>query len=128
MAAPGKPEDEPDWLVIDLTLALWPKSDETGLTPDETALYAEGCAEVDAVSLLEAWVRHSLVGINTWVDDGAANIHREWTGLLHGTDGEITAGEQTGQFTGLDENFGILLKTGTKTVLVPLTTTLTRPS
>ena len=127
MAAPGKPEDEPDWLVIDLTLALWPKSDETGLTPDETALYAEGCAEVDAISLLEAWVRHTLVGINTWVDDGVANVHREWSGLLHGTDGEITAGEQTGQYTGLDENFGILLKTGSKTVLVPLTTTLKRP-
>ena len=80
MAASGTPDVEPDWLVIDLTLSLWPDSDETGLQPDQTALYAEGCAEIDAISLLEAWARHTLVGINTWTDSGTAQIHREWQG------------------------------------------------
>lgn len=129
MAAPDDtPEHEPDWLVVGLDLALWPASDDTGLTPDDTALYAEGCADVHAVDLLEAWVRHTLVGINGWADSGTAQLHREWSGLAHGLDGEITVAGQTGVFTGLDENLGILLKVGEKTHLMPLTINLTRPT
>lgn len=127
IAASGTPEAEPDWLVVDLTLTLWPDSDETGLTPDQTALYAEGCAEIDAVSLIEAWVRHTLVGINTWLDSGTAQLHREWQGLAHGLDGEITFAGRTGTFIGLDDHLGLLLKSGDKTMLVPLTDILTRP-
>ncbi|MDC1399480.1 biotin/lipoate--protein ligase family protein [Yoonia sp.] len=128
MAASGLPENEPDWLVIDLTLSLWPLSDDTGLTPDDTALYAEGCAEVDAVALLEAWVRHTLVGINAWADTGTAQLHREWSGLAHGLEGEITVAGQTGTYSGLDEDLGLLLKADEKTTLVPLTVNLTRPT
>jgi len=128
MAAPGTPDLEPDWLVVDLTLSLWPASDETGLTPDETSLYAEGCAEIDAVTLLESWVRHTLVGINTWLDVGLAQLHREWEGLAHGLDGVVTMAGQTGTYIGLDENLGLLLKVADKTVLIPLTENLTRPT
>lgn len=128
MAAKGTPDQAPDWLVIDLTLQLWPASDETGLTPDDTALYAEGCAEVGATELLEAWVRHTLVGINAWTDAGTAQLHREWIGLAHELQGEITYGGQTGTYIGLDEDLGLLLKTGDTTVHVPLTANLTRPT
>lgn len=128
MAAPGLPQDEPEWLVIALTLSLWPPSEDTGLTPDETALYAEGCAEVDAVALLEAWVRHTLVGINAWADTGTAQLHREWSGLAHGLEGELTIAGQTGIYTGLDENLNLLLKVDDKITLVPLTVHLTRPT
>lgn len=128
MAAEGTPDAEPDWLVIDLTLTLWPKTEETGLTPDDTALYSEGCADVDAVTLLEAWVRHTLVGINAWTDAGTVQLHREWAGLAHGLEGEITLAGQTGTYTGLDENLGVLLKTNGTTTLVPLTANLTRPA
>ncbi|MGJ8589912.1 MAG: biotin/lipoate--protein ligase family protein [Yoonia sp.] len=128
MAAPGQPQDEPDWLVIALELALWPPSEDTGLTPDETALYAEGCAEVDAITLVESWVRHTLVGINTWADTGTTTLHREWSGLAHGLEGEITIKGQTGTYTGLDEDLGLLLKIADKIELVPLTQTLTRPT
>lgn len=128
MAAAGVPEAEPDWLVVDLTLTLWPANDETGLTPDQTALYAEGCAEIDAVALLESWVRHTLVGINAWADGGMAQLHREWAGLAHGLEGEITVAGQTGTYVGLDEKLGLLLKVAGKTVLMPLTANLTRPT
>ena len=128
IAASGTPDVEPDWLVIDLTLSLWPDSDETGLQPDQTALYAEGCAEIDAISLLEAWVRHTLVGINTWSDSGTAQIHREWQGLAHGLEGEVTAGNLTGTYVGLDDRLGLLLKIDDTTTLIPLTTNLTRPT
>jgi BirA family biotin operon repressor/biotin-[acetyl-CoA-carboxylase] ligase len=128
MAASGAPGVEPDWLVIDLALTLWPLTDETGLTPDDTALYAEGCTDVAPVDLLEAWVRHTLVGINTWADGGTGTLHREWSGLAHGLDGDITIAGHSGTFTGLDENLGLLLKTGDKIALVPLTEILTRPT
>ena len=41
----------PDWLIIGLELPLWPASDDTGQTPDQTALYAEGCVEVNAAAI-----------------------------------------------------------------------------
>ena len=127
MAAPGPLEAEPDWLVVGLTLKLWPASEETGLTPDETALYAEGCADIDPVILLEAWIRHTLVGINAWSDDGMKALHREWSGLAYGLDDEVEVAGQKGVFVGLDENLGLLLKQSDTTQLIPLTTTLTRP-
>jgi BirA family transcriptional regulator, biotin operon repressor / biotin---[acetyl-CoA-carboxylase] ligase len=127
MAASGKLDVEPDWLVVELNLTLWPASDETGLTPDQTALYAEGCSEIDAVALLESWVRHTLVGINTWADSGTAQIHREWGGLAHGLVGDITLAGQAGTYIGLDDRLGVLLKIEDDTIVIPLTANLTRP-
>ena len=117
-----------DWLVIDLTLSLWPTNDDTGLIPDMTALYAEGCAEVNAVDLLEAWVRHTLVGINAWADGGIKKLHRDWVGLAHGLAGEVHAAGQSGTFIGVDESMGLLLKVAGDTRLIPLTANLTRPT
>ncbi len=128
MAASDTIDGMADWLVIDLTLFLWPASDETGLTPDMTALYAEGCADVDAATLLEAWVRHTLVGINAWSDGGTKTLHREWIGLAHGLAGDITAAGQTGSYIGVDESMGLLLKVAGNTTLIPLTAILTRPA
>jgi biotin-(acetyl-CoA carboxylase) ligase len=127
MAASDTTDGMADWLVIDLTLFLWPASDETGLTPDMTALYAEGCADVDAATLLEAWVRHTLVGINAWTDGGTKQVHREWVGLAHGLSGDITAAGQTGTYIGVDESMGLLLRVAGNTTLIPLTAILTRP-
>jgi BirA family transcriptional regulator, biotin operon repressor / biotin---[acetyl-CoA-carboxylase] ligase len=123
-AATTDPAEVPDWLAIALDLALWPETEETGHMPDRTALFAEGCAEVDPVTLLEAWVRHLLVHLNTWEEEGAAPLHRDWTGVAHGVGKEIEAAGRTGIFLGVDEGFGLLLKTGEGTTLVPLTALL----
>ncbi|MCF3594424.1 DUF4444 domain-containing protein [Rhodobacteraceae bacterium LMO-12] len=129
IAASGNdPETVPDWLVIGLSLVLWPPSEDTGLTPDLTALYAEGCGDVDPVTLLEAWVRHTLVELNAFSDDGPARLHRNWLGLAHGLNREITIAGQHGTFLGIDENLGLLLKTDGKSRLIPLTTLLTEPA
>ena len=45
---------EPDWLVIGLHLDLLPAGDSPGDNPDRTALYEEGCADVEAQALLLA--------------------------------------------------------------------------
>ena len=118
------PAAQPDWLVIGLTLPLWPPSEETGTTPDATALYAEGCADVGAGDLLEAWARHTLNWINRWEEDGPRTLHTEWRGLAHGLGEELRQGTQTGSFLGVDEDFGMLLRQGGTTQLIPLTTLL----
>ena len=129
IAASGTdPDAVPDWLVVGLTLELWPPSDETGLTPDATALYAEGCGEVDAVSLLEAWVRHTLVQINAWSDEGSAQLHRSWLDIAQGKDAGVTVVGQQGIFLGIDENMGLLLKTDQGTRLIALTALLKEPT
>jgi biotin-(acetyl-CoA carboxylase) ligase len=122
------PDAVPDWLVIGLSLELWPPSDETGLTPDTTALYAEGCGEVDAVALLEAWVRHTLVQINAWSDEGPAQLHRNWLDIAHGRDTQMTVAGQQGIFLGINEDLGLLLKIDGGTRLIPLTALLKDPT
>ncbi|MGJ8558171.1 MAG: DUF4444 domain-containing protein [Sulfitobacter geojensis] len=125
VAASGRdPAAEPDWLVIGLELPLWPTSDAPGETPDQTALYAEGCAEVDAVDLLESWVKHTLVGINTWQDEGVAPLHKEWRGIAHGIGEDVEMFGETGTFLGVDEKFGMLLRREDTTRLIPLTDVL----
>ncbi|GHF05851.1 hypothetical protein GCM10016455_28730 [Aliiroseovarius zhejiangensis] len=129
IAASGRdPEAVPDWLVVGLSLNLWPPSDDTGHTPDATALYAEGCGDVDAPRLLEAWVRHTLVALNDWAEDGTARLHANWLGVAHGRDTEVTVAGQRGTFVGLDENLGLLLKSGDHSHLIPLTALLTEPA
>lgn len=120
-ASTDDPAAEPAWLVVGLELALWPRSDNPGDTPDETALYAEGCADVDAVQLLESFARHTLVWINKWDGDGVAPIHTDWRGMAHGIGEETTQNGLTGTFLGVDERFGMLLRHDGGTDLIPMT-------
>lgn len=115
------PNVEPNWLVIGLELQIWPDNEETGLTPDQAALFSEGCADVDANDLLEAWVRHTLVWVNRWSEDGTAPIHKEWSGLAQGIGQPFKLGERTGDFIGIEENFGLLLRNKDGTHMTPLT-------
>ena len=120
-AAGTDPDREPDWLVVGLELPLWPTSDDPGDTPDETALYAEGCADVDAAELLESWVKHTLVGINRWDDEGVGPLHNDWRGLAHGVGEPVEMAGHSGVFLGVDEKFGMLVRDTETTHLVPLT-------
>lgn len=115
------PQVEPDWLVIGLDVLLWPEDEETGHDPDKTALYAEGCAEVEAVTLLESWSRHTLVHINRWVSEGVEPLHRDWRALAWAIGETVTVLGQTGTALGIDEAFGLLLRQGKDTDLIPLT-------
>jgi biotin-(acetyl-CoA carboxylase) ligase len=115
------PAQEPDWLVIGLDLRIWPDNAETGLTPDQTALFSEGCAEVDANDLLEAWVRHTLVWVNRWSSDGTAPIHNEWSGLAYGVGEPVDINGISGDFLGIDEHFGMLVRNDANTHMIPLT-------
>ena len=129
MASDGAdPDAVPGWLVVGLDLALRAEDDAApGLEPHRTALHEEGCGEVDPVTLLEAWARHSLLWIDRWETDGPRALNAEWSALVHGLGGPATADGRAGTFTGVDERFGMLLGEGSATRLVPLTTLLERP-
>ena len=129
--SPTAPGSIPDWMVVglDLTLSLPPEY-EPGETPDWTALDQEGCAELDAVHLLEGWARHTLLWMNE-LDDaaGRAKLFREWQGLAWQIGQEISlpldGSHVHGTFLGADENFGMLLKQPDGTTrLIPLSTIL----
>ncbi|MDJ0821363.1 MAG: DUF4444 domain-containing protein [Paracoccaceae bacterium] len=124
MASTSDPDAVPEWLVVGWTLPLWPDSDRPGDTPDETALFAEGCADVEPPRLVESWARHTLHWINRWEDEGAKPLHGEWRGLAHGIGEPAQQGGFDGTFLGVDERFGMLLRDDETTHLIPLTTLL----
>ena len=120
------PTKVPDWLCVGLELDLWPASENMGETPNETALYAEGCSEVDASTLLEAWARHTLNWLTRWEADGARTVHNEWRGLAHGIGEKQTyMKDSNAVFMGVDDNFDMLLRDEDGTTSnIPLTTLL----
>ncbi|WOI33183.1 DUF4444 domain-containing protein [Tritonibacter scottomollicae] len=124
-ASTDDPAARPDWLVVALELPLWPQGDG-GETPDQTALYAEGCAEVTAPRLLESWTRHCLHWINRWDEGDLKALHAEWQGLAHGIGEDRQQAGLNGTFLGVDADFGMLLRDDTTTHLIPLTTVLVR--
>lgn len=115
-------DDVPDWFIVGFTLPLVPPHDDMGHTPDQTALFAEGCADVSPPTLVEAWARHTLHWIHHWESSGSRVLHEEWRGLAHGVGEEITQNGITGHFLGIDEDFGMLLRDEAgKTHLIALT-------
>jgi len=123
-AGAADPAALPGWLVVGLDVPVTPRTDRPGDTPDDTALVEEGCSELDPLMLLEAWARHTLVWITRWEDEGTRALHAEWRGLAWGMGEPLGHCGETGTWLGVDEDFGMLLRVGDATRLVPLTTLL----
>lgn len=119
-ASQDRASEIPDWLVVGVEVPLLPTGNDPGLTPGETTLFAEGCADVSPPRLIESWARHTLVWINRWSSEGAAPVHAEWRSLAHGIGGETSVFGQSGSFLGVDERFGLLLRNSEGTTLFPL--------
>jgi biotin-(acetyl-CoA carboxylase) ligase len=115
---------EPNWIVVGLQVPVLPLDPEApGATPEATSLFEEGCADVDPVLLLEAWARHTLVRISALEQDGPRALHAEWRGLARdiGEPVTVTLGgvAHAGTFLGVDEDFGMLLRAGDATTMLP---------
>ncbi|GAB4282841.1 MAG: hypothetical protein Kow0058_01410 [Roseovarius sp.] len=121
------PDAEPGWLVVGLEVALRLAERDPGACPERTALAEEGCAGLDPVSLLEGWARHSLVWIRRWEDGELRALHAEWRGLVEEIGQSVTEAGRSGVFLGVDENFGMLLRAGESTHLIPLSSVLESP-
>ncbi|HHB80565.1 MAG TPA: DUF4444 domain-containing protein [Aliiroseovarius sp.] len=125
-ASTTRPEDEPDWLVIGLTLQRLPRGEgEGGLDPTRTSLIEEGCGDIDPVRLLESWARHALVWLSRLEGGNLRALHTDWRGLAHGLGKEVTLGlhgqKISGHFLGIDEDFSMLLRQGEATRAIALT-------
>lgn len=121
---------EPHWIVIGLEVPFLPlNADAPGATPEATSLFEEGCAEVEPILLLEAWARHTLVWISRLEESGPRVLHKEWRGLARDLGEEVTLTLQgksyDGTFLGVDETFGMLLRDGATTTVLPLRMVLT---
>ena len=121
LASTTDPDAVPDWLVVGWTMPLIPEHEDTGATPDQTALFSEGCADIAPPALIEAWARHTLSWITRWEDEGPRGLAAEWRGLAHGIGEPTTRGDLKGTFLGVDEAFGMLLRDEQTTHLIPLT-------
>ena len=123
-ASTRDPSLEPDWLVIGIEIPFVLVAESPGITPDQTALYLEGCGDVDPTMLLESWARHTLSWVNRWMEDGNAPLHSEWRSMAHDMGETIVlnyGGEEiSGIFVGIDERFGMLVRTTGDTRLLPL--------
>jgi len=115
------PDAEPGWLVTGFELVFARANLAGGDTPDETDLMSEGCGDLTPVDLLESWSRHLLNGISRWEEDGMGPLHGEWRGLAHGMGQNGVWLGKPGQFLGLDEKLGLLLRTDGQTMLLPVT-------
>ncbi len=127
-ASNADPAVRPDWIVVGIEIPLGSETDRLEENHEKTTLYAEGCATVDATALLESWARHSLVGINRWQDDGVESLHREWSGLARNIGETVQIQRTAGTFVGVDERFGLLLRDGETTKLIPMTKLLENAS
>ncbi|MCV0424583.1 MAG: DUF4444 domain-containing protein [Roseibium sp.] len=123
-ASTGDPKSVPDWLVLGLDLNMTSSDPNPGATSDLTYLSEEGCADITSEQLLESWVRHSLYWINRWLDEGLRPVHADWRGLVPSLGEPIEIDGQSGTFVGVDEHFGMLLRSEDETVLIPLSSRL----
>ncbi|MDE0588873.1 DUF4444 domain-containing protein [Halocynthiibacter sp. C4] len=123
-ASTSDPAQTPDWLVIGLSVPIWPSSGEGEETPETTALFNEGCAEIDIEQLLESWAKHTLVWVNRWEEEGTQAIHSAWSGLAWKMGDQIDMNGERGIFQGVVEDFGMLFKTSDTIKLFPLTAVL----
>lgn len=119
------PLAEPDWLIVALDVPfVLTRSDEPGHDPERTALFEEGCAEIELPDLIESCGRHLMNWLHVYLTEGFEPLHREWFAKADGRDGTVTYPE-SGTFIGLDENGGMILKTGDATRILPLTRLVT---
>lgn len=110
---------EPSWLVLSLSVTVRDPDPDPGTTPDRTTLADEGCADLIVADLIEAWARHTMLWLHTYLSEGFAPIARGVTAIVYRR-GEEVSSPGHGTFLGLDEAGGMLLKTPDGTRTLPL--------
>lgn len=108
----------PDWLVVGFSMRLTEAAvngDEPGRQPDRTALHLEGAGDIDRTMMIEAVARHFLSWIDGWLQDGFKPVHPIWIGRRQEPAARLRLADGNsvveGEFAGLDEHGGVLLKT-----------------
>ncbi len=68
----------PEWLVFGAMIRTVSMTGDPGLFPLETALDQEGFDESGSSALVESFARHLMVRIDTWQEDGFAEIAKDY--------------------------------------------------
>jgi biotin-(acetyl-CoA carboxylase) ligase len=113
-AATETPDAVPDWLVIGFGIAMRGRRTDGGVERfQRSTLIDEGCGDVLAVDLLEAFGRHFLSWVDRWREQGALPVRKAWLGRATGLGKpvEICLGDQVraGTFEGLSETGALRL-------------------
>ena len=121
------PDDVPDRLVVGLELRLIRHDGvtEPGHDLEHTTLHEEGCGDIDRTGMIESAARHFLVWVHTWEEEGFRPVHDAWVPRAHGYKETLTVSlagrEHTGEFIGIDDHAGMLLRTEAgETVALPM--------
>jgi BirA family transcriptional regulator, biotin operon repressor / biotin---[acetyl-CoA-carboxylase] ligase len=107
----------PDWLVIGCRIAVGGHWSETAHPASDglrrTTLEEEGCGEIEALDLLEAYGRHFLSWINRWQEDGVAPVQQAWltraTGLGKPIEIDVAGQKRQGTFAGITDTGALRL-------------------
>lgn len=109
--------DTPGFMVLGFSIAMSLPAgiDEApGLEQHTTALFEEGCGDLDRTQIIEAVARHFLSWVDTWEHDGFGAAHADFLGRMQPADAlvvQIGTGTHKGRIVGIDENGGLLLET-----------------
>jgi BirA family biotin operon repressor/biotin-[acetyl-CoA-carboxylase] ligase len=109
-------EDTPGFLVLGFSIAMSLPADihdAPGLARHATALFEEGCGELDRTQVVEAVARHFLSWVDAWEHDGFGAAHADFRGRMQPVDKLVVAlGPVTheGRMVGIDEDGGLLLE------------------
>lgn len=108
-------EDIPPFIVVGFSVAMSLPAevfDAPGLARNTTALFEEGCGDLDRTQVIEAIARHFLSWVDTWEYDGFAAAHPDFAGRMQPADTlSVRIGDTTheGRMIGIDEDGGLLL-------------------
>jgi BirA family transcriptional regulator, biotin operon repressor / biotin---[acetyl-CoA-carboxylase] ligase len=114
-AATETPDAVPDWLVIAIAVAVrGPWAGGAGQDQlQRTTLAAEGCGDILASELLEAFARHLLSWINRWQEEGVKPVRQAWltraTGLGKRVEIRLEDQVRAGTFEGLTDTGALRL-------------------
>ena len=72
--APAPPDTPPAWAVLGFQVAVQAGDAEPGRTPNRTTLHEEGFGDVTADDILVNTLRHLLVWLDAWGQDGVAAL------------------------------------------------------
>ncbi|KJS10124.1 MAG: hypothetical protein VR78_14680 [Hoeflea sp. BRH_c9] len=108
-------EDTPEFMVLGFSVAMSLPADLSeapGLSRHATALFEEGCGDLDRTQVIEAVARHFLSWLDAWEHDGFRTAHPDYLGRIQPADkiavqiGPVT---HEGRMIGIDEDGGLLL-------------------
>ena len=108
--------ETPAYMVLGFSIAMSLPADifdAPGLARHATALFEEGCGDLDRTQVIEAVARHFLSWVDAWEHDGFGAAHADYLGRMQPADkiavqiGPVT---HEGRMIGIDETGGLLLE------------------